>query len=116
MNFKISGKIFLSLAIYIISFSAIGQDYINENFIDDIEVNAKPMWAETSPAFKVTAIADKYADESAVIIGYKRHVTLDKKSRMGFFSRGDHSLTFYENVRFKIKLNDRNSVQSFTEL
>lgn len=116
MRNNIGGKIILSLCFYIVSLCAVGQDYINEDFLDNIELNAKSMWGDASPAFANNTIPEKYNGESAVIMAYKRNVTLDKKSRVGFFSRGDRSLTFYENVRFKIKLNDKYSVQSFTEI
>ena len=74
------------------------------------------LWAENIPAFNVTAVPDKYKNESAVVFGFKRSVTIDKKSRFGFLSKGERSLLFFENVRFKIKLNDKNSVKSFTEI
>ena len=92
------------------------QTVINEDFLDNIENNAKSIWGENAPAFASATIPEKYKDESAVIIGFKRTVNIDKKTRMGFFSKGERSLIFYENVRFKIKLNDKNAVQAFTEI
>jgi hypothetical protein len=61
-------------------------------------------------------VPGKFKDESAVVFGFKRSVTIDKKSRFGFLSKGERSLLFYENVHFKIKLNDRNAVKAFTEV
>jgi hypothetical protein len=92
------------------------QVQIDEDFLDNIEKNTTALWAENTNQFNTNTTPDKYKKESAVIIGFKRNVTIDKKSKAGFLSRGEKSLLFYENVRFKIKLNDRNSVKSFTEI
>jgi hypothetical protein len=92
------------------------QDFINEDFLDNIENNAKSMWSENIPAFNVNAAPDKYKEESATIIGWKRSVSIDKKSRIGFLSKGERSLIFFENVRFKVQLNDKNAVQQFTKI
>ena len=110
------GKLIVTLFTIFISFQTKAQDIINEDFLDNIESNANSLWAENAPAFAVNQIPEKYKNESAVIIGYKRSVTIDKKSRMGFLSRGERSLLFYENIRFKIKLNDKNAVNNFTEI
>jgi hypothetical protein len=96
--------------------AANAQTIINEDFLDNIEDNAKSLWSENLPAFAVNTVPDKYKNESAVVFGFKRSVTIDKKSRFGFLSRGERSLLFLENVRFKIKLNDKNAVKSFTEI
>ncbi len=92
------------------------QDVINEDFLDNIETNAASLWTESTPEFASARVPDKYKDESAVVMGFKRSVTIDKKSRSGFLSKGERSLLFYEKVRFKIKLNDRNAVSLFTEV
>ena len=115
MKFKLNYRILLVVLGMLFSANLFSQTVINEDFLDNIENNAKSMWSESAPAFNA-AVPDKYKNESAVIIGFKRTVNIDKKSRSGFFSKGERSLIFYENVRFKIKLNDKNSVQSFTEI
>jgi len=92
------------------------QGIIDEDFLDNIEINAKALWDEKIPAFSSNAVPEKYKNESAVVFGFKRSVTIDKKSRSGFLSKGERSLLFFENVRFKIKLNDRNAVKAFTEV
>lgn len=92
------------------------QDIIDEDFLETLEVNAKPLWEDKQPAFKQSAIPEKYKDESAVILGYRRMVSIDKKSRSGFLTKGERSLIFLENVRFRIRLNDRNAVRNFTEI
>ncbi len=111
-------KKLLLLPLLVISFAYVGhaQEFIDEDFLDHIENNAKPLWAENAAAFNGNSIPDKYKDESAIIMGWRRAVNIDKKSRFGFLSRGERSLIFFENVRFKIKLNDKNSVQSFSTI
>jgi hypothetical protein len=109
-------KIFFSAILLVCTSAAGAQELINEDFLDNIETNAAALWSENIPEFAVTRVPDKYKEESAVVMGFKRSVTIDKKSRSGFLSRGERSLLFFENVRFKIKLNDRNAVQNFTEV
>jgi hypothetical protein len=116
MNFNISHKIILVVAFSISAFIGSAQSIIDEDMLDNIEANAKPLWSEAAPAFTSNTTPDKYKDESAIVIGYKRNVTIDKKSRMGFFTRGERSLLFFENVRFKVKVNDKNAVTTFTEV
>ncbi|HPH83877.1 MAG TPA: hypothetical protein PLC48_00405 [Ferruginibacter sp.] len=116
MKMRPAGKILLPILFVLMAFTAQSQDFINEDFLDNIENNAKPMWSENTPAFDLTAVPDKYKNESATVIGFRRSVTIDKKSRMGFLSRGERSLIFQENVRFRIKLNDKNAVKNFTTI
>jgi len=92
------------------------QNIIDEEFLDNIEVNAKPLWEENITAFTTNIVPEKYKNESAVVFGFKRSVNIDKKSRSGFLSKGERSLLFNESVRFKIILNDRNAVKGFTEI
>src|SRR4051812_7625701 len=92
------------------------QTFIDEDFLDKIETNARFMLNEPDPAFKVNQTPSKWDKESAVIIGYSRRILFDKQSRGGFMTRKDQSLWFLEKNRFKIKLNDNNSVQAFSEI
>jgi hypothetical protein len=91
------------------------QNVIDEDFLDIIEENAKPLWQQSTTQFANSTVPAKYAKESAVIFGFKRELSIDKKSKFGFLTKGERSLVFYENVRFKIKLNDKNAVNAFTE-
>lgn len=94
----------------------IAQEIIDEDFIERLGNNAKPLWNDTENAFTVNTVPQKWNSESAVIIGYKRSILFDKQSRRGFFSSEQNNVFFYEKVHFKIKLQDKNSVQSFSEL
>ena len=116
MNKNIFKKATFATIFFLINFTIEAQSLIDEDMLDNIEENAKVLWGGVAPAFANNTTPDKYKDESAIIIGYKRNVTIDKKSRMGFFTRGERSLLFDENIHFKIKLNDKNAVTSFTEV
>ncbi len=92
------------------------QDLIDEDFLDNIEANAKFILAEPAAAFAVAAAPAKWNDESAVVMGYKRSILFDKKTSGGFFTARQKNVFFFEKVRFKIQLHDRNSVQAFSEI
>jgi len=100
----------------VFSIEAKAQDFIDEEFLDNIEANAKFVLAEPAAAFSVSETPVKWNDESAVIIGYKRSILFDKKSSGGFFSPRQKNVLFFEKVRFKIQLHDRNSVEAFSEI
>jgi hypothetical protein len=108
-------KFLLLLAVTIYCTAGIAQNVIDEDFLDVIEKNAAPLWQQQIAQFAVSTVPAKYVKESAVIFGFKRELTIDKKSKSGFFTKGERSLIFYETVRFKIKLNDKNAVNAFTE-
>ncbi|HEY0059066.1 MAG TPA: DUF3857 domain-containing protein [Flavisolibacter sp.] len=92
------------------------QGFIDEDFLDKIESNARFMLNEPGPAFKDNGTPSKWDKESAVVIGFSRSILFDKQSRGGFISRKEQSLWFYEKDRFKIKLNDKSAVQAFSEI
>ncbi|MEP6727028.1 MAG: hypothetical protein ABJC98_14510 [Bacteroidota bacterium] len=92
------------------------QDFIDEEFLDNIETNAKFIWSEPAAAFSVAEAPAKWNDESAVVMGYKRSILFDKKTSGGFFSARQKNVFFFEKVRFKIQLHDKNSVQAFSEI
>jgi len=96
--------------------AAHAQDFIDEDFLDNIEANAKFILSEPVAAFAVAESPAKWNDESAVVMGYKRSILFDKKSSGGFFSARQKNVFFFEKVRFKIQLHDRNSVQAFSEI
>ena len=116
MKFNLINKIVLVTIISICTFSVKAQEIIDDDFLDNIEKNATPLWSDNTAAFTTSIIPAKYKDESAVVYGYKRNVTIDKKFRAGFLSKGQASLMFYENVHFKIKVNDKSAVKTFTEI
>jgi len=116
MKISALSKLFISVLLVVFSAAVDAQTIINEDFLDNIEENAKSLWLENNTAFASNTVPDKYKEESAVVFGFQRSVTIDKKSRFGFLSKGERSLLFLENIRFKIRLNDRNAVKNFTEV
>lgn len=92
------------------------QDFIDEDFLENIEANAKFILTEPAAAFSVAETPVKWADESAVVMGYKRSILFDKKTSGGFFTPRQKNVFFFEKVRFKIQLHDKNSVESFSEI
>lgn len=116
MKFNKIKKILLLAFICLSTFSATAQDVIEDDMLDNIEKNAIALWSDNTPAFTNNTVPVKYKEESGIVFGFKRNVTIDKKFRAGFLSKGQSSLLFYENIHFKIKLNDKSAVQTFTEI
>ncbi|PZR03814.1 MAG: hypothetical protein DI539_25965, partial [Flavobacterium psychrophilum] len=96
--------------------SLMAQSYIDEDFLDNLENNARFMLKEPAPAFAEVNIPSKWEKESAVVIGFSRNVLFDRKSSGGFFTRRERSLYFFEKIRLRIKLNDNNSVKALSEI
>jgi hypothetical protein len=103
MSVNIKQSLIIVAAICLFSIAANAQTIIDDDMLDNIELNAKPLWSDNTPAFATNTVPEKYKDESAIVFGYKRNVTIDKKFRTGFFTSGERSLLFFENVHFKIK-------------
>jgi hypothetical protein len=95
---------------------AFAQGYIDEDFLDNIENNARFMLTEQPQAFNNNNVPAKWNNNSAVIIGNSRSILFDRKSSGGFFSRRERSLYFFEKTHFKIRLNDNNAVNAFSEI
>ncbi len=100
------------LAGYVLS----AQTYIDDDFLDNIGKNAQPIWDEPAPAFTANTTPDAWKNESAIVMGYKRSILFDKKSSGGFFSARENSVYFFEKIRFKVKVQDKNSVDLFSEI
>ena len=105
---------FLLLAV--VCNEATAQDIIDEDFLEKLEENAKPLWNDNSAAFLVKDVPAKWSNESAVVIGYRRSITFDKQSRGGFLTARQNNLFFFEKVRFKVKVQDKSSADGFTEV
>jgi hypothetical protein len=104
------------LLLVFLSSPAAAQEMIDEDFIEIIEKNATAYWNVAPPEFSVNTVPDKLKNESAVILGYKRSITFDKKVSGGWFTSSKSNVLFYETVRFKVKVQDKNAVSSFTEI
>lgn len=112
-----AGRTLLLVILFVnIACSIMAQGYIDEDFLEKLSANAAPMLKENDAAFNVVNTPSNWNNESAVIIGFSRSVLFDRKSSGGFFSRRERSLYFFEKTRFRIRLNDKNSVNSFSEI
>ncbi len=108
--------VFLTVLCIHLTSGLMAQSYIDEDFLDNLENNARFMLKETAPAFQETNIPAKWNKESAVVIGFSRNVLFDRKSSGGFFTRRERSLFFFEKIRVRIRVNDNNSVKAFSEV
>src|SRR5438067_6223525 len=115
-NFFTGTRFLLTAWLLGLSVFVYAQDYIDEDFLGSLDKNARFMLTETAPAFKENAVPSKWNKESAVIIGYARSILFDRQSRGGFLTRRERSLWFHEKDHFKIRLNDNNAVQAFSEI
>ena len=76
----------------------------------------KMLLDQAGSEFKVTSTPAKWDKESAVVIGYSRSVLFDRKTSGGFLARKSSTLWFIEKNQFRIKVNDKNAVLSFSQI
>jgi hypothetical protein len=112
--YKYSTAFFFALLFY--SFPGFSQAIIDEDFVEIIGKNARPYMDEKIAAFEVKTVPEKWKNESAVIMGYRRSITFDKKVSGGWISSTKSNVFLYEKVRFKIRLQDKNALERFTEV
>ncbi len=55
------------------------QEMIDEDFIDPFSQNSKEVLSETDADFSTNRVPAKWANESMVMIGYRKHILFDKK-------------------------------------
>lgn len=80
-------------------------DTFSPSKLESIAKNMKPVWDDTDPDFSISAIPDKWKEESGVIIAQKTKFAFDKDA---------NKLAVYEITRRRIKLNDRDAVNSYS--
>jgi hypothetical protein len=109
-------KYFLLVTINLfLCISGKSQDVIDEDFIEVLSRNGSEVLAEEmDPDFNVTAIPQKWANESVVAMAYKTHILFDKR-RSGLLG-GKENLVVIETKRMKLKLLDKRAVDNFSEL
>ena len=115
MNFKIYTNVSALLLVLVLPLSKIhAQSYITEKSIKSLADNSAEMLKDIPAPFKVTQTPSKWDKESAVIIGYSRNIVMDKQNRSALSSV--KFLYFFEKTRFRIKLQDNNAVNKFSEV
>lgn len=97
---------FLLLAVLINS-AAFAQT-IKEDLANKLQSNMDAVWKESDAAFSTNQIPDKWKGYSGVIIAQKTKFVFDKNS-------GTDKLNVYETTHRKIKLLDKDGVNSFSE-
>jgi hypothetical protein len=109
-------KKIISIGILLLSVSCMvtAQEMIDEDFLENLSKNAKPVWDEPDADFNTLTIPDKWKNESGVVIGYREQVQFDKQK--GGFLSGRAELILYEKKRMRVKLQDKSSVNDFSEL
>lgn len=100
-------KLFLLLLTLPLFLTAAAQDddTFSEGKLKDIAENMKLIWNDTDPDFTQSAIPDKWKDESGVIIAQKTRFSFDKDAS---------KLAVYEITHRRIKLMDRDAVNSYS--
>jgi hypothetical protein len=100
-------KLIYTVISFFISLAALAQDddTFSPSKLESIAKNMRTIWEDADPDFTVTAIPDKWKEESGVIIAQKTKFAFDKDA---------NKLAVYEITHRRIKLNDRDAVNSYS--
>lgn len=90
--------------LFFVSFAQ-DDDTFSESKLQSIANNMKQVWNDPDPDFAVTAVPEKWKEESGVIIAQKTKFSFDKDA---------NKLAVYEITRRRIKLIDRDAVNSYS--
>lgn len=82
-------------------------DTFSPSKLESIARNMKAVWDDPDPDFAVSAVPDKWKEESGVIIAQKTKFAFDKDA---------NKLAVYEITRRRIKLIDRDAVNSYSSI
>jgi hypothetical protein len=82
-------------------------DTFTPSKLESIARNMKPVWEDGDADFTVSAVPDKWKEESGVIIAQKTRFSFDKDA---------NKLAVYEITRRRIKLNDRDAVNQYSSV
>lgn len=88
-----------------VAFSQDDDDTFSPSKLESIAKNMKQIWDDTDPDFAATATPGKWKEESGVIIAQKTRFSFDKDA---------NKLAVYEITRRRIKLNDRDAINSYS--
>jgi hypothetical protein len=102
-------KVFQLPIIFLLSIAASAQDddTFSPSKLESIANNMKPVWNDPDADFAVIAPPEKWKEESGVIIAQKTKFSFDKDAS---------KLAVYEITRRRIKLNDRDAVNSYSSV
>ena len=94
----------------LVSFLSIAQDdddTFTPTKLESIARNMKQVWEDIDPDFSVNTIPEKWKEESGVIIAQKTRFSFDKDA---------NKLAVYEITRRRIRLNDRDAVNTYSSV
>jgi hypothetical protein len=102
-------KLFYIITSLFISSAATAQDddTFSPSKLESIASNMKTVWNDADADFTTNAIPEKWKDESGIIIAQKTKFAFDKDA---------NKLAVYEITRRRIKLNDRDAVNSYSSV
>lgn len=102
-------KLSLFFSLIFVSLLAVAQDddTFSPSKLQSIANNMKTIWDDTDPDFSVTNTPAKWDEESGIIIAQKTRFAFDKDA---------NKLAVYEITRRRIKLNDKDAVNSFSSI
>ncbi|HRF16640.1 MAG TPA: hypothetical protein PK977_00680, partial [Chitinophagaceae bacterium] len=102
-------KLALILSSLFITATLLAQDddTFSPSKLESIAKNMKPVWDDPDADFAVSAIPEKWKEESGVIIAQKTRFSFDKDA---------NKLAVYEITRRRIKLNDRDAVNTYSSV
>ena len=103
-------KFFYIVVLLGISATALAQDdddTFSPSKLENIAKNMKAVWEDADADFRVSAVPDKWKEESGIIIAQKTRFSFDKDA---------NKLAVYEITRRRIKLNDRDAVNSYSSV
>lgn len=98
--------------IFLFSFSVLNaiaqeEDTFSPSKLESIANNMKAVWNDGDADFTTSAVPEKWKEESGVIIAQKTKFSFDKDAS---------KLAVYEITRRRIKLNDRDAVNSYSSV
>ena len=99
----------ITICLITVSLAAFSQDddTFSPSKLEAIARNMKTVWDDTDPDFGISAIPDKWKEESGVIIAQKTRFSFDKDA---------NKLAVFEITRRRIKLNDRDAVNNYSSV
>jgi hypothetical protein len=102
-------KLIYILSLLSVSFAVKAQDEdtFSPNKLKSISDNMRMVWEDGDGDFNISAVPEKWKEESAVIIGQKTKFSFDKDAS---------KLAVYEITRRRIKLHDRDAVNSYSSV
>ena len=103
-------RVFYITTLFCLSLNLVAQDdddTFSPSKLENIAKNMKPVWEDADADFKVSNIPGQWKDESGIIIAQKTRFSFDKDA---------NKLAVYEITRRRIKLNDRDAVNSYSSV